>query len=290
MLKQRMRQFQKTIGAAQEDQRLGVCGCSPGHCSEVKAPSNSLQPSISPQKTALPVVTAESTSASETKEEQRLTQRRRELEPEPESKEAEKPAIEATAEVKAIFKSIAHAAKAVVDQKTEVSAPATEKKETDSENSFIRHLSVWQSHIQRQLPTFGSSSFGKPPVGGGLVFGTSPSILGFGSSTTKDTSSTTSSVFLDMKPPSSTAAPFTLDRHPLRYQLLALRHLRPLHPLLVRLGVAILSEEGRQPILPPYRFLVARLTLSVRRLKYQLVRAKCKQARLRWRAKGEGGE
>jgi nucleoprotein TPR len=127
-------------------------------------------------------------------------------EPEPESKGAEKPAIEATAEVKVMLKSIAHAAKVAVDEKAEVPAPVTEAPKTLSFGTSPFGNATFGSGT---APTFGSTSFGKPPSGGGLAFGTSPSILGFGSSATQDYSSKTSSVFLDMKPPSSTAAPFT---------------------------------------------------------------------------------
>mmetsp|Transcript_18894 Transcript_18894/g.27951 ORF Transcript_18894/g.27951 Transcript_18894/m.27951 type:complete len:1878 (-) Transcript_18894:926-6559(-) len=62
--------------------------------------------------------------------------------------------------------------------------------------------------------TFGKSTFGNQTSGSGAVFGSSSSIGGFGSISQPATgvnkaTAASSSVFLDMKPPSSTAAPFS---------------------------------------------------------------------------------
>ena len=132
-------------------------------------------------------------------------------EPELENKEGEKPGLEAIAEVKAVAKAVAHAAKAAVEAKAGELAPLTEKSDLEAPKPLSFASSPFGNPIfgSGTSATLGSTSFGKPPTGGGLVFGTSPSILGFGSAAAKDTPSATSSVFLDMKPPSSTAPPFT---------------------------------------------------------------------------------
>lgn len=62
-----------------------------------------------------------------------------------------------------------------------------------------------------KAPTGTATGFGKPSSGSGLVFGQSSSIGGFGSAAPakREAAGSSSSTFLDMKPPSSSAAPFS---------------------------------------------------------------------------------
>ena len=135
-----------------------------------------------------------------------------------ETKESVKPIEDASPGVKEVAKAVAEAAKAAVQAKAvaiagESAAPSEEKSEADVPKPLPFGSSPFGSPtFGSGTATFGSTSFGKPPTGGGLTFGASASIGGFGSVTKKDssvTTSTSSSVFLDMKPPSSTAAPFS---------------------------------------------------------------------------------
>ena len=147
----------------------------------------------------------------------------RSAEPVPETKEAKKPVVEIKKpEVMAFTKTIANAAKVAVQAKavtrteTEKSAPLAGTTESEAPKAAGFGISPFGgATFGSGTSTFGATSFGKPPTGGGSVFGSASSIGGFGTAPAtikreiSSASSATSSVFLDMKPPSSTAAPFT---------------------------------------------------------------------------------
>lgn len=134
-----------------------------------------------------------------------------------ESKESVKTIVEARPGVKEVAKAVAEAAKAAVQAKAVGITGEATASEEKSEEAVPKPLSFASSPFGSSTfgsgtVTFGATSFGKPTAGGGMTFGTSASIGGFGGMTKKDsivTTSTNSSVFLDMKPPSSTAAPFS---------------------------------------------------------------------------------